>query len=128
MTEIPLDLDEANVMFVKATQAQDGIWRFDVTIRHNDEGWNHYADGWDVVTPDGAVLKAKAGDAFTRLLLHPHETEQPFTRSQGGLAIPEGVASVTVRAHCNVHEYGGREVVVDLTVAEGPDFQVVGRP
>ncbi len=123
-----LDLDEANVMFVKATQADDGTWRFDVTVRHNDEGWDHYADGWDVVTPDGTVLKVNAGDAFTRVLLHPHENEQPFTRSQSRLTIPEGVTTVTVRAHCSVHGFGGREVTVDLTTKEGPDFQVVRRP
>ncbi len=123
-----LDLDEANVIFVKATQAGDGTWRFDVTVRHNDEGWDHYADGWDVVTPDGTVLKANAGDAFTRVLLHPHENEQPFTRSQSRLTIPEGVTTVTVRAHCSVHEFGGREVTVDLTAKAGPDFQVVRRP
>ena len=123
-----LDLDEANVMFVKATQAGDGTWRFDVTVRHNDEGWDHYADGWDVVTPDGTVLKVNAGDAFTRVLLHPHENEQPFTRSQGRLTIPAGVTTVTVRAHCNVHGFGGREVTVDLTATEGSDFQVVRRP
>lgn len=128
MSEEALDLDEANVMFVKATQADDGTWRFDVTVRHNDEGWDHYADGWDVVTPDGTVLKSNPDDAFTRVLLHPHENEQPFTRSQSGLSIPEGVTEVTVRAHCNVHEYGGRDVVVDLTTEGGPDFAVERRP
>ena len=33
-----------------------GRWRFDVTVRHADEGWDHYADKWDVVAPDGTVL------------------------------------------------------------------------
>jgi hypothetical protein len=48
----------------------------------------------------------------TRTLLHPHETEQPFTRSLAGVRIPNEVAEVTVRAHDRVHGYGGREVVV----------------
>lgn len=128
MTDETLDLDEANVMFVKVTQAGDGTWRFDVTVRHNDGGWDHYADGWDVVLPDGTVLKRTPDDQFTRVLLHPHENEQPFTRSQSGLSIPEGVTEVTVRAHCNVHEFGGRDVVVDLTAEQGLDFEVEGRP
>ncbi len=128
VTEDELDLDEANVMFVKATEAGDGTWRFDVTVRHRDEGWDHYADGWDVVLPDGTVLKTNPDDAFTRVLLHPHDNEQPFTRSQAGLDVPEEVSQVTVRAHCNVHEFGGRDVIVDLMASEGPGFEVERRP
>lgn len=124
MTEEELDLDEANVTFVEATQSSDGTWRFDVTVRHNDEGWDHYADGWDVVLPDGTALKTNPDDAFTRVLLHPHDNEQPFTRSQSRLSIPEDVTEVTVRAHCNVHDFGGQDVVVDLTAEEGPAFEV----
>jgi hypothetical protein len=58
------------------------------------------------------------------LLLHPHVDEQPFTRSQSGIEIPPGVTQVRVRAHDLVDGYGGREVVVDLTKASGPDFKV----
>jgi hypothetical protein len=126
-TGASLDLDKANVTFVKATQSDSGTWRFDVTVRHNDEGWDHYADGWDVVLPDGTVLKTNPDDEFTRVLLHPHENEQPFTRSQAGLEIPEDVTDVTVRAHCNAHAFGGRDVIVDLTVEAGPDFAVERR-
>jgi hypothetical protein len=114
----------ADVLFVRAVQASDGRWTFHVTVEHPDTGWEDYADGWDVLTPDGEVLKSNAGDPFTRLLLHPHETEQPFTRSQSGIVIPEGVTQVRVRAHDLVDGYGGREVVVDLTVSSGPDFEV----
>ncbi len=115
----------ADVEFVRAVQAADGSWTFHVTVRHPDTGWEDYADGWDVVTPDGIVLKQNAADPFTRLLLHPHDNEQPFTRSQSGIIIPETLTQVTVRAHDLVDGYGGREVVVDLTVAEGPNIEVV---
>ena len=57
-------------------------------------------------------------------MLHPHEDEQPFTRSQSGITIPPDVTQVRVRAHDLVDGYGGREVVVDLTVPSGPDFEV----
>ncbi len=50
----------------------------------------------------------------TRVLLHPHETEQPFTRALGGVKIPENVAEVTLRAHDRVHGYGGQELTVEL--------------
>jgi len=90
---------EADVVAVKATLAGDGTWRFDVTVEHADTGWDHYADAWEVLAPDGAVLG-------TRTLLHPHENEQPFTRSLAGVAVPDGITEVIVRAHDSVHGYG----------------------
>ncbi len=96
---------EADVVDVKVAKESGGTYLFDVTVKHADEGWQHYADKWDIVAPDGTVLG-------TRVLLHPHEDEQPFTRSLGGVTIPPNVAEVTVRAHDNVHEYGGKTMQV----------------
>ena len=98
---------EADVVDVAVTRTGDGAYRFDVTVAHADAGWDHYADRWEVVAPDGTVL----GE---RVLLHPHETEQPFTRSLSGVAIEAGIATVTVRAHDSVHEWGGAEMTVDV--------------
>ena len=91
--------DEPVIEGIEARKGGDGSWRFDVTVRHADAGWDHYADKWEVVAPDGRVL----GE---RVLLHPHDNEQPFTRSQSGIAIPDGVAHVMVRAHDSVHGWG----------------------
>jgi hypothetical protein len=98
---------EADVVDVRASRSADGTWRFDVTVRHADVGWDHYADAFEVVAPDGTVLG-------TRTLLHPHVDEQPFTRSLAGVAIPDGIAEVTVRAHDSVDGYGGAAVTVTL--------------
>lgn len=98
---------DAHVVAVKAVQAANGSWRFDVTVRSNDTGWKKYADRWEVLGPDGAVLG-------TRVLLHPHESEQPFTRSLSGVRIPAGVSRVTVRAHDKVNGYGGKTVTIVL--------------
>lgn len=98
---------EADVVGVEASKGSDGTYRFNVTVAHGDEGWDHYADAWDVLAPDGTVLG-------TRILAHPHENEQPFTRSLNGVEIPEGVTEVTLRAKDSVHEYGGAEMTVTL--------------
>ena len=50
----------------------------------------------------------------TRELAHPHVTEQPFTRSLGGVTIPDGVERVRVRAHDSVEGWGGAEMTVAL--------------
>ena len=104
---VPALAGEADVVAAQATRAGDGTFRFEVAVRHGDEGWDHYADQWDVVAPDGTVLA-------TRVLLHPHENEQPFTRFLGGVAIPAGIDRVTLRAHDKIHEYGGTELTVEL--------------
>lgn len=115
---------DADVLFVTATETAVGLWTFSVTVAHPDTGWEDYADGWDVVLPDGTVAKANPDDPFTRLLLHPHQNEQPFTRSQSNIPIPAEITTVTVRAHDLVHGFGGQAVVVDLTAVSGPNFEV----
>ena len=124
----------ADVLHVRAVQTapasaasgEGSAWTFHVTVKHPDQGWEDYADGWDAMTPDGTVLKSDPGAPFTRPLLHPHVNEQPFTRTQADIEIPPDVTQVNVRAHDVVDGFGGREVTVDLTVPSGPDFEVVG--
>jgi hypothetical protein len=118
----------ADVLFVRATQTADGTWTFSVTVEHPDSGWEDYADGWDVVLPDNSVVKPDPDSPFTRLLLHPHENEQPFTRNQSGIIIPEGITEVSVRAHDLVDGFGGQEVTVNLTQATGENFEVQIQP
>ena len=120
----PMSGANADVTYVRAVQTAPETWTFHVTVEHPDTGWEDYADGWDVVLPDGSVVLPNPNDSFTRLLLHPHETEQPFTRSQSRIAIPSEITTVTVRAHDLVDGFGGKEVVVDLTAVSGPNFAV----
>jgi len=116
----------ADVEYVRAIHTAAGTWTFHVTVRHPDTGWDDYADGWDVLRSDGTVVRRSgSNDPFTRLLLHPHVTEQPFTRSQGGLVLPDDETVVTVRAHDLRNGWGGAEVVVDLSRERGDRFEVV---
>lgn len=96
---------EADVVGAEAREIGDGVYRFQVTVRHADEGWDHYANAWEVVAPDGTVLA-------TRVLAHPHVNEQPFTRNLSSVVIPDGIESVHVRARDSVHGHGGREAEV----------------
>lgn len=88
-------------------RASGGTWTFDVTLRHGDTGWDHYADAWRVLGPDGTVLG-------TRTLYHPHVEEQPFTRSLSGVAIPAGVTEVEIEAHDKVHGWAPARFTVTL--------------
>ena len=115
------DLNFAQVEFVKAVQSSNSSWTFYVTVRHNDKGWNHYADLWEVVDPESGEVLAE------RVLAHPHETEQPFTRSQSRIVFPEGQRFVEVRAKCQLHGYEGKTVLVDLKTEEGGDYRVISK-
>ena len=126
-TPAPTGIPDADVTYVRALLKDDGTWTFYVTVSHPDTGWEDYADGWDVLLPDGTVLLSSPDETFTRLLLHPHVGEQPFTRSQRGIVIPDSITIVSVRAHDLVDGFGGQEVTVDLSASEGPDF-IIERP
>ena len=96
---------KANVVDVKVSCS--GSCTFHVTVRHADAGWDHYANEWIVVAPDGTILG-------TRVLYHPHVNEQPFTRSLSGVKIPGNLQQVIVKAKDSKHGYGGVEQKVTL--------------
>ncbi len=98
---------KADVLEATASKSGDS-WNVSATVRHADEGWKHYANTFQVLAMDGTVLG-------TRVLVHPHVDEQPFTRSLGGVQIPSGTTNVRVRAGDLVHGYGGKEVVLELS-------------
>ena len=89
---------EAEIVEATLTLSGGGTYRADVTILHEDTGWDHYADGWAIELPDGTQIGY-------RTLYHPHVEEQPFTRSLSGIEIPKGVDSVVIRAHDSVHGF-----------------------
>lgn len=57
--------------------------------------------------PDGTVLG-------NHELLHAHPNEQPFTRTQTGLEIPQDVQKITVEARDLKNGYGGETVTIPV--------------
>lgn len=96
---------EVEIVDVKVTCSNN--CNFAVTLKHADEGWQHYANQWDVLTMDGELLKS-------RVLFHPHVDEQPFTRSLSGVQIPAGTNRVKIRARDLKHGYSNVEFTVQL--------------
>ena len=103
-----LDLREAYVTGVTVAEASGGYW-FEVTLYHNDDGEEGYANWWQVERLDGERLGR-------RDLAHPHSTD-PFTRS-ATVAVPEDAPCVVVRGHDQTHGYGGRAMLVDVGSGE----------
>lgn len=89
----------ADVVSVDITEQASG-YQISATISSADTGWDKYADAFVVRTVEGEVLG-------TRVLTHPHVDEQPFTRSLGGVEIPDAVATIEVAARDSVDGFCG---------------------
>jgi hypothetical protein len=103
----PALAEEPVIENVTATRTAPETYRFDVTIRHPDTGWDHYADGWRVLDMNGNELGM-------RVLFHPHVNEQPFTRSLDGVKIPSGTTQVQVQARDLPAGWSADATVIDL--------------
>lgn len=68
-----------------------GAYTFSVGIRSDETGCERYADWWEVLRPDGALV-------YRRILGHSHVDEQPFIRSGGPIPV-RADDEVLVRAH-----------------------------
>ncbi|MFB9813482.1 hypothetical protein [Haloarcula sebkhae] len=98
-----IDLREANVVGVDVSDEGGGDYRFDVTLYHDDDGEDGYANWWQVET--------LAGDRLGRReLLHARSTG-PFTRSET-ITVPDDVGCVVVRGHDQTHGYGGQAMTM----------------
>ncbi len=113
VTSAPARAGEAAVLEVNAVCSTMRICDFQAKVLHSDTGERHYADRFEIVSPDGEVLG-------TRVLRHPHVHEQPFVRGLVGVEIPEGVTEVVVRAHDSQHGYGGKTVTAVLEFPSPP--------
>jgi len=102
------NIDYAQVVGATAQKNYGDTWTISVTVKHNDQGWEHYADKWIVVNPLTKEILAE------RVLTHPHDTEQPFTRSLSGINIPSELTYVEIWAKCNLHGYKGKRFILEL--------------
>jgi hypothetical protein len=104
-----LDAREANVTAVSFEMLDEGRYRFDVALFHDDTGEEGYANWWQVETLGGELLGR-------RELLHAH-SRQPFTRSET-INIPDGTNRLVIRGHDQTHEYGGQAAILNLSSGE----------
>ena len=108
-TNSGLDLREANVTNVTFEKINSTTYSFDVTLYHDDDGEEGYANFWVVETLNGTELGR-------RILTHAHGTQE-FTRSEI-ITIPEDFTLVVVRGHDQTHGFGGQVIIIDLITSE----------
>jgi len=102
---------QAVIEKVKAECNHKRLCKFDVTVSHADEGWTHFANGWQIFTTNGELLGHRA-------LAHPHVKEQPFTRTIRNIKIPPSVDTVILKANDSLHGESDRKYVLKLHFSE----------
>ncbi|MCW8944454.1 MAG: hypothetical protein OQL27_06745 [Sedimenticola sp.] len=103
----PLQANNVEVVTAKAEQTGSGQYHIQVTLRHADTGWDHYANAWRVLAPDGTVL----GE---RVLYHPHVNEQPFTRGLSGVKIPPETPFILIEGEDTKHGTSPQRFKIEL--------------
>ena len=104
-----LDRSEANVLAVDMERSGERGYRFQVTLVHDDDGEDGYANWWQVEMLSGEQLGR-------RELLHAHGSTA-FTRSKT-ISISDKATQVVVRGHDQTHGYGGQAVLLHLESGE----------
>ena len=104
---MPAIAGEVMIVDANATRSSTNTYDFNVTLKHADTGWDHYANQWQILTHDHKVLA-------TRTLYHPHVNEQPFTRSLGDVSIPTGISSVIIQARDTIHGISSQEFTLEI--------------
>ncbi len=84
-----------------------GLWAVTVTIAHDDTGWDHFAGGFAVLSPDGTQLGALE-------FSHPHTGQDRFEASLTGLRIPDDIPFILIRTRCSLVGWAAEPVKVDL--------------
>jgi hypothetical protein len=93
---------------IDATAERTGdTWTIAATLSSPYDTPERFADAWRVIGPDSTVF----GE---RILTHDHANEQPFTRSQSGIEIPDGVTLVTIEGRDLENGWGGETFALDL--------------
>lgn len=117
----PVYAGEVAILAADLTHQGNNIWSLNVTLKHDDTGWDHYADNWRLVDAKGTVL----GD---RVLYHPHVNEQPFTRSLSAIQIPENALkqgdTLYIEAHDKVHGWTNKRLSLDLSQVKNERLKV----
>lgn len=92
---------------VSASSDDGSSWRFSVTLSSPYDTPERYADAWRVLGPDDTELGI-------RVLGHDHANEQPFTRSQSGIVIPDDVAVVYVEGRDQANGWSGQRFAFEV--------------
>ncbi len=104
---IPLLAQKADVIEAKVKKSFGGKYVAYVKIDHKDEGYEHFADRWEIFDQNGKRLTI-------RIIFSPTTEKETIESYLYGFAVPEGTKKLIFKAHCNKDGWGGKEYVLNL--------------
>lgn len=104
----PANANQVEILSAEFIHKQQDNWTVKVSLKHNDTGWQHYANSWRIVDRKTSTVLGE------RILHHPHVNEQPFTR-QLDVTIPETSTHVYIQAHDTQHGWSTETLEIDLS-------------
>ena len=108
--------DRPKVVSARIILLNENSNEFQVTVVRVDTSWDHYADRWETVGPEGKILG-------NRVLWHLHIGEPLFLSALRPVTIPPRVEYVIIRVHYIKHGYG-HEKLMALPTPENRDTGV----
>ncbi|MGI9509153.1 MAG: hypothetical protein ACR2QJ_07380 [Geminicoccaceae bacterium] len=81
----------ADVQIKRDSPDQPGIFHIEVTIEHEDTGWDDYVEAWEIFGPNGEILGI-------RPFFEPELEREKTISALSGVIIPEDIKTVTIRA------------------------------
>lgn len=100
--------NDVQIFAVTVIHQSQNEYLVNVTLEHHDTGWEHYADEWRIVDQQGIILG-------TRVLLHPHVQEQPFTRALSNVKLNDKHTVIYIEAHDKQHGWAKENLEIDLS-------------
>ena len=98
-------------------ESTKSTWTVQVTLSHDDQGYDHYANGWRIVDAKKNILASQE-------LYHPHDSKKPFTDSKTNITIPRGTKIIFVEAQAKPHGWSKQRVQIDLSKVKGDRYLI----
>ena len=107
---------KADVLKVAVSQ-QGETYRFDVTVAHEDTGWDHYADAWEVVGPDGKVIPPACQSAIDCTLVEVAALTIPPSAGLGSFILDQSAVFRDEKATLQAGQFVPLQVLEQLVQA-----------
>lgn len=112
----PLLAKEVEISKVEL-EPTSATWTVHVTLRHDDEGYDHYVNGWRIVDAKKNVLASQE-------IYHPHNKKKSFTDNKSNITIPKDAKIIFLEAQAKPHGWGKQRVRIDMSKVKGDRYQI----
>lgn len=105
-TSIVAHADDVDVLMVKGMES-NGVWKFDITVHHDDSSEDHHVDSVAIFTPDETLLGVSK-------IPMPSIGADHVTTQLSGVTVPDGVEYILIKGHCSSYGWTDDGIIIPL--------------